>query len=615
MRQAHGEILQSLLRILARIGDKTGALVTLVSTMGCAACFPAIASLGAAVGLGFLSQWEGLFLNTLLPMFAGIALVANFLGWFSHRQYGRSALGMAGPSMVLATMYPLWDFWWSTYLLYGGIILMLATSLWDMFYPAKRRCADGACETVRAPAKLHVAIIGTGSAAFAAAIRAIEEGANVTVIEAGTVGGTCVNVGCVPSKILIRAAHVAHLQAHHPFQGLAQHSPALDRKALVAQQQARVEELRHAKYENILQTNPGISLLRGYARFENARTLIVRQTDGNEQRIVADRILIATGRSPQIPNVPGLAGTPFWTSTEALVAEQTPEHLIVYGGSVVALELAQAFLRLGSSVTLIARGTLLSKEDPAIGAALKAILEAEGMHILTATDIKTVGFDGKRFALETNAGTISGDRLLVATGRKPNTEGLNLDRAGIKADERGAIIVDDHLRTSSPNIYAAGDCANTPQFVYVAAAAGTRAAINMTGGDARLNLATVPAVVFTDPQVATVGLSEAQAATLGIITDSRTLTLDNVPRALANFDTRGFIKLVADKNTGRLLGAQVLAGEGGEIIQTAALAITNRMTVSDLAGQLFPYLTMVEGLKLCAQTFTKDVTQLSCCAG
>jgi len=464
-------------------------------------------------------------------------------------------------------------------------------------------------------AKLSVAIIGTGSAAFAAAIRAVEEGAEVTVIEAGIVGGTCVNVGCVPSKILIRAAHVAHLQAQHPFPGLAKHAPVLDRKALVAQQQARVEELRHAKYESILETNPGINLLRGFARFEDAQTLVVRQADGSEKRIVADRVLIATGRSPQIPDVPGLAGTPFWTSTEALIAEETPEHLVVYGGSVVALELAQAFLRLGSRVTLIARGTLLSKEDPAIGAALKAVLEEEGMRILTTTDVKAVRFDDKEFSLETSAGTVTGDRLLVATGRKPNTEGLALDRAGIKTDERGAIIVDDHLRTSAPHLYAAGDCTNAPQFVYVAAAAGTRAAINMTGGDATLNLSTVPAVVFTDPQVATVGLTEAQAEKLGIVTDSRTLTLDNVPRALANFDTRGFIKLVADKSTGRLLCAQVLASDAGEIIQTATLAISNRMTVADLAGQLFPYLTMVEGLKLCAQTFTKDVKQLSCCAG
>jgi len=139
--------MQSLMRILPRLGDKAGAVGTLVSAMGCAACFPAIASLGAAVGLGFLSEWEGLFLNTLLPLFAGIALAANMLGWFSHRQCGRALLGMIGPVMVLATMYPLWDYGWSTYLLYAGIAMMIATSLWDMFSPANRRCADGVCET------------------------------------------------------------------------------------------------------------------------------------------------------------------------------------------------------------------------------------------------------------------------------------------------------------------------------------------------------------------------------------------------------------------------------------------------------------------------------------
>jgi mercuric reductase len=477
--------------------------------------------------------------------------------------------------------------------------------------------AGGACCSTapKAEARLNVAIIGTGSAAFAAAIRAVEEGAAVTVIEASTTGGTCVNVGCVPSKILIRAAHVAHLQARHPFPGLARHAPTLDRKALVAQQQARVEELRHAKYENILETNRGIRLLRGFARFEDAKTLVVKQPDGTEKRLTPDRTLIATGRAPQIPHVPGLAGTPFWTSTEALIAEETPAHLIVYGGSVVALELAQAYLRLGSRVTLVARGTLLSKEDSALGEGLKAALVEEGMRVLTHTTVTAVRFDGKAFELQTSAGPIGGDKLLVATGRKPNTAELGLDRAGVTTDASGAIVVDDHLRTSVPHIYAAGDCTDAPQFVYVAAAAGTRAAINMTGGDAALDLSVVPAVVFTDPQVATVGLTEAQANKLGMKTDSRILTLDNVPRALANFDTRGFIKLVAEKGSGRLLGAQVLAAEGGEIIQTAALAIRNRMTVADLAGQLFPYLTMVEGLKICAQTFTKDVKALSCCAG
>jgi len=223
---------------------------------------------------------------------------------------------------------------------------------------------------------LHVAIIGSGSAAFAAAIRASEQGARVTIIEAGIIGGTCVNVGCVPSKIFIRAAQIAHLSAVHPFDGLERRGLQVDRTRLVAQQQARVAELRRAKYEDILESNPNINLVRGRARFADAHTLIVAQADGNEQRIAADRILIATGRRPAIPAIPGLDGTPYWTSTEALAAEQLPEHLIVYGGSVVAVELAQAFLRFGSNVTLIARSTLLSKEDPAIGEELKQVLEA-----------------------------------------------------------------------------------------------------------------------------------------------------------------------------------------------------------------------------------------------
>src|SRR5262249_2478582 len=191
-------------------------------------------------------------------------------------------------------------------------------------------------------------------------------------------------------------------------------------------------------------------------------------------------------------------------------------------------------------------------------------------------------------------------------------------------DARGASVVDAHLRASAPSVFAAGDCTDRPQFVYVAASAGTRAAINMMGGDAALDLTTMPAVVFMDPQVATVGLSEAEAHLQNIETDTRMLPLDAVPRALVNFDTRGFIKLVAEAGTGRLLGVQAVApqaggvlpaAEAGEIIQAAALAIRARMTVHDLADQLFPYLTMVEGLKLAAQTFTKDVSQLSCCAG
>jgi mercuric reductase len=211
--------------------------------------------------------------------------------------------------------------------------------------------------------------------------------------------------------------------------------------------------------------------------------------------------------------------------------------------------------------------------------------------------------------------TIDAEQLLIATGRRPNTDDLGLDAAGVQTDLTGAIVIDDHMRTSAGHIYAAGDCSTMPQLVYVAAAAGTRAAINMTGGDATLDLSIVPAVVFTDPSVATVGLDEAQAHAAGIETITRRLDLENVPRALANFDTSGFVKLVVEAGSQRLIGAQILAHNAGEMIQTAAIAIRYRMAVQDLGNMLFPYLVMTEGLKLAAQTFTKDVSQLSCCAG
>jgi len=463
---------------------------------------------------------------------------------------------------------------------------------------------------------LRIAVIGSGGGAMAAALKAAELGATVTLIERGVIGGTCVNVGCVPSKILIRAAHIAHLRRESPFDaGLSAMPAIVDRPRLLAQQQGRVEELRHTKYEGILAGIPAITVVHGEARFKDGHTLAVAVTDGGERLIPFDRCLIATGARAAVPPVPGLEETPYWTSTEALASGNIPPRLAVIGSSVVAVELAQAFARLGSDVTLLARHTLFVREDPAIGEAVTEAFRAEGITVLAHTQASAVSFDNSEFTLVTRDGEVRADRLLVATGRAPNTRNLDLDAIGVALDARGAIEVDDHMRTSAPNIYATGDCTDRPQFVYVAAAGGTRAAINMTGGDAALDLTTMPAVVFTDPQVATVGLTEAEAHLRNIETDTRTLPLDAVPRALVNFDTRGFIKVVAEAGSGRLLGVQVVAADAGEVIQAAALAIRARMTVHDLADQLFPYLTMVEGLKLAAQTFTKDVSQLSCCAG
>ena len=462
---------------------------------------------------------------------------------------------------------------------------------------------------------LHIAVIGSGGAAMAAALKSTERGARVTLIERGTIGGTCVNIGCVPSKIMIRAANVAHMRRTSPFDdGIEASEPSIDRPRLLAQQQARVDELRRDKYEGILEDNSAITVVRGEARFADANTLTVTGAEGTESEIRFDRAFIGTGARPTIPPVPGLSDTPYWTSTTALASDTIPERLVVIGASVVAVELAQAFARLGSEVTILARSRLFSREDPAVGEAIETAFQAEGIKVLNDTQASQIRYTNEEFVLATNVGELRADRLLVAVGRTPNTDRLNLEAIGVET-ARGAILVDDGLRTTVPDIYAAGDCTDQPQFVYVAAAGGSRAAVNMTGGDARLDLSAMPEVVFTEPQIATVGLSEADAEASGYVTDSRTLTLDNVPRALVNFDTGGFIKMVAERESGRLLGVQSVAGEAGELIQTAVMALRARMTVNEIADELFPYLTMVEGLKLCAQTFTKDVKQLSCCAG
>ena len=457
---------------------------------------------------------------------------------------------------------------------------------------------QSASDTLRsrssAETSLHIAIVGSGSGAMAAAIAAAERGAKVTLIERGTIGGTCVNVGCVPSKIMIRAAHFAHARKVSPFDtGISASAPRINRKQLLAQQQARVDALRAGKYESIIANNADITLLRGAASFIDATTLNVKMDDNTERTIAFDRALIAAGARPAIPHIPGLEGTPYWTATEALVSEEIPSCLLVIGSSVIAAELAQAYSRLGSQVTVIARSKLFVRDEPAIGDTISQVFEDEGIRVLRHTQTHSVAHANSEFVLETSAGMLRGDALLIATGRASNSETLKLDRIGVKIGDTGAIAVNEYMQTSVPNIYAAGDCTDQPQFVYVAAAAGRRAALNMIGEDAALDLRSMPAVVFTDPQIATVGFSEAAAIKRGIKTDSRLLTLDNVPRALVNFDTRGFIKIVAEASSGKILGVQAVAAEAGELIQTAAVAMHNNMTVAELGNQLFPYLTIV----------------------
>ncbi|OOH83718.1 mercury(II) reductase [Leptospirillum ferriphilum] len=462
-----------------------------------------------------------------------------------------------------------------------------------------------------------VVIIGAGSGAFAAALRVIELGGRVTLIERGTLGGTCVNVGCVPSKILIRQADHAWKPRTQPFDGIEHPNPGLHPLLLKRQRERRVLELQEEKYARILREMSQVTFLAGNASFVDARTVRVLLNGGEERTVSADRILIATGGRPSVPEIPGLSGTPYWTSTDALFSETVPSRLIVLGSGFVAAEIGQSLRRLGARVTVVGRrGSLLNRMDPDLGKGLERYLQEEGIRFVFRGEPRKVDYQKGLFRVDVDGETLEAEALLVATGRTPNTGDLALEKAGVSTNPKGEIVVNERLETNVPGIYAVGDCTNLPKFVYVAAAAGTRAATNMMGdGTVSLDLSVLPEVIFTDPQVAVVGLTGEDARKRGIAVEIRTVSLDQVPRALANFDTRGWVRMVAETTTGRLLGVQILAPEGGEVIQTAALAISAGKTVREIGDQLFPYLTMVESLKLCAQSFHKDVRQLSCCAG
>ena len=457
-------------------------------------------------------------------------------------------------------------------------------------------------------------ILGSGSAAFAAAIKASELGARVAMVESDIVGGTCVNTGCVPSKALLRAAEHYHRAGHSPFAGVPTTTGALDLPALVAQKDTLVAEMRRDKYEDLIDVY-GINLIRGTSRFNTPDTV---EVDGREIR--ASRYLIATGADAWAPPIPGLADAGYLTSTTALDLTELPEHLIVIGANAIGLELGQVYLHLGSQVTFVeVLDQIAPFEEPEISAALDGHLESLGARIVTsATVTKVENLRASRFIdveLDGMTERIEADQLLVAAGRRARTAGLGLESARVETDRRGHVVVDDRMATTNPRVFAAGDVTTVPQFVYVAALSGSIAAENaLRGAERHLDLALMPRVTFTSPAIASVGLGEAQAREAGHRVMVSLLPLGAVPRAMVDHATTGLIKLVADETDGRLLGAHVLAEGAGDVIQAPVMALKYRATIDEIADTFHPYLTMAEGIKLAAQGFEKDVSMLSCCA-
>lgn len=459
-------------------------------------------------------------------------------------------------------------------------------------------------------------VIGGGSAGFAAAIRGIGLEAQVGLVEAGEIGGTCVNVGCIPSKTLIRAAQAWHDAGHHPFKGVETQQMAIDWGAIRSEKDDLVAGMRKSKYGNVLDAYPEIALIEGHATFQEDGSLKV-----GDRSYRANRYLITTGGRPKVVDFPGVDEAEPLNSTTLMDLPELPDSLVILGGRAIALELGQTMARFGVNVLILQRSTrLIPDHEPEIGRAIKDMLEHEGVGVITGVEVQGLRRAGDRRFVDARVmgqdRTFEADHILMALGRRPNTEGLNLESVGVDLEASGAIVVDETLRTSNPRIFAAGDVTTHPELVYVAAAGAKRAAENALSDTATpFDLSVVPSVIFTDPQIATVGLTEAQARQAGIEIRTTRIDLEQVARAKAARDTRGLIKLVADSSTNRLLGAHVLAAEGGEVIQTATLAIKFGLTVDDLMDTLFPYLTQVEGLKLAALSFDVDVALLSCCAG
>jgi len=471
------------------------------------------------------------------------------------------------------------------------------------------------CTTSNNGKPYDLAVVGAGSAGFSAAITAAEEGAQVALIGHGTIGGTCVNTGCVPSKNLIRATETLHqAKSASRFAGLRGDGRVEDWRAVVGRKNELVVSLRQAKYLDVLPSYNTVAYLQGSARLTDGGVAV----DG--KLVKAGKIIIATGASPSLPPIPGMDTVPHLTSTTALELERLPKSLLVVGGGYIGCELGQMFARAGVNVTIVDIVPILSAGEPEISQALAGYLRDEGIVVREGVKTKAIRKTRHGVALDISADgrdeIVEAEQVLVTTGRRPNTVDLGLEEAGIELVPNRGIKVDDRMRTTKAGVYAAGDVTGRDQFVYMAAYGAKIAAKNALNGDSlRYDNATMPAVVFTDPQVASVGATETAARQRGLQVKTAVLPLDHVPRALAARDTRGLIKLVAEAGSGKLLGAHILAPEGADSIQTAALAIKCGLTVQQLAEAIFPYLTTVEGLKLAAQTFEKDVAKLSCCAG
>lgn len=468
--------------------------------------------------------------------------------------------------------------------------------------------------------RFDLVILGSGSTAFAAAIKAAELGKSVAMTENRTLGGTCVNRGCLPSKNLIAAAAIVYDAAHPRYPGIQGARLKVSFGELIGQKDEVVAYYREKKYQSIL--GGRISVLGGTARFVDRHAVEV----GNV-RAQAERFLVATGSRPFPPPIKGLEGVPhltsdLLTSQEEMELKTQPESLTIIGGGYIALELGQLFSRLGTKVVILEQSArILGNYEPEVGEVMARILSDEGLTLYTSTRAQALRSESGRITVDTSGGydkPVASSHLLVAAGRLPNTDGLGLERIGVELDAGKAVKVDDELRTTATHVWAAGDVvgANTDSQMAtpVGAQDGGIAAVNAFGAHRKVSHSVIPRAIFTDPQVGVVGISDKQASERGYRCACRVVDMALVPRAQAVRDTRGIIKMVAERESGRVLGVSMVGRDAGEVIHEAALGIRLGATIDDFASMLHVYPTMCEALKIVALAFSKDVSKLSCCA-
>ena len=472
--------------------------------------------------------------------------------------------------------------------------------------------------------RFDVVILGSGSTAFAAALRAAELGKTAVMTESRIVGGTCVNRGCIPSKNLIEAARIVYESAHPRYPGLAPAKMGIDFRALVQQKDEIVNSYRQKKYESLLGGRIGIE--KGHVRFVDPHTV---EVDGNQ--LIGDKMLIATGSRPVIPVIEGLSDVPYITS-DLLTADEgaeltdLPESLVIIGGGYIALELGQMFRRFGSEVTILERGDqlLIRGYEPEVGQEIAKIFESEGVHVVTRANVKRIVQENGQPVVRAYVGGREREfrpaKLLVAVGRRPNSDQIAIERAGVRTSDNGEVIVDANLRTNVPHIFAGGDVIGRQNGNQMATPVGGHdggiAAHNALSGDQprRVDHRVIPRAIFTDPQIGVVGLTEKQAVAEGHPCWCNTVPMSLVPRAGATRDTRGIIKMVANHKTEEVLGVSMVGVNAGEVIHEAAMALRFRANVRDFVDLLHVYPTMAEALKIIAISRFKDPAKLSCCA-